>query len=99
MDFKLALARWQLARSGQKKIIPICMVLLKERYKALFYTVLPIKYILPASEAFFRDNKWFTDPFSRHCYSHKELLRVLYLALVLNRTSSGTSPADVTDFL
>ena len=97
MDFKLALARWQLARSGQKKIIPICMVLLKERYKALFYTVLPIKYILPASEAFFRDNKWFTDPFFTFFIHTRSFSG--YLALVLNRISSGTSPAAVTDFL
>ena len=59
------------SKIGSEKIIPICTMLLKERYKALFYTVLPLHtscqrnfFILPQ---YFRNTlymvftlKWFT---------------------------------------
>ena len=34
------------------------------------------------SASFFRDKKWFTDPFFRYCYPHKELLRVFSLGSI-----------------
>ena len=45
------------SKVGPEQIIPICMVLLKERYEGLFYTVLKAKlppslYRLPVSKAF-----------------------------------------------
>ena len=76
------------SKVGSEKIIPICMVLLKEEYKALFYTVLPIH--TSCQRSFFRDKKWFTDAFFRYCYPHKDRFSG-YLNLVLNWTSCSIS--------
>ena len=53
-------------------------------------------YIIPATKIFW-DKKWFTDNFSNIVIITRSFSG--YLALVLNQTTSCTSPADVTDFL
>ena len=78
------------SKVGPEKIIPICMVLLKERYEVLFYT-------LPVSKAFLSIKNGSLIPSSDIVIHTRSFSG--YLALVLKRTSSSTSPADVTDFL
>ena len=64
------------SKVGPEKIIPICMVLLKERYEALFYSP-PYTYFLSAN--LFLGIKNGSQIHFSDSYTNKELLRVLRL--------------------
>ena len=66
------------------------MLLLKERYQSSLY-------ILPVGKAFLGIKNYSLIPFSDIVIQTRSFSG--YLVLVLNRTSSVTFPADVTDFL
>ena len=67
------------SKVGPKKISPSAYCFSRKLLGAVLHSPPYTVYILPFSKAFEGIKKWFTDPFFRYCYPHKELLRVLSL--------------------